>query len=733
MGEILRKCIEKKINYIVILHEEIIDEDKCYMQVEMAQESVGASDELIKTLENSTTRFNKKYFDKIKASLLRCADENYTHQQIYDKYTNIPKCFLDFLLYDQNDLSQNPEEENKEYEENIEDKYDEIDDDLEKNINNFNWRFNQIKAIENTTQQGYCSGIHNQIMGSGKTYIMLNLISKHYSEYNKNNIYIICCDRQEVLKKIFFDGTMLDGQKIKFWKSNNIIDFKKYNLIDCVNNKPTRLNVQRDKPNILLINNDYLMALNKKNKIDWIDVSLMILDECHCVSGNKFHKLLHKIKYEKKISIIGFSATPLRDKADDKVIDIFSKDNKKINIISHYDLMMAISDEIVLPFTCEYVEIKKNRGEKIGVQNKQIAQKMFGNIVPILPYKKIIMWCRKIVHMVDYYNYFKELYGKRYDIYCTSSKDDKLSRLGYNINIDEFYKKKNYAILFCVNRCREGSDIMNVDCGIFLDGVMKRSTLVSMQTGGRIMRPDNDGLKKRAYLIDTFVCQNNQQVELFTIGKVIGYYQKLLNLSDNCDDEKYDEYYENMILIASRTIIDEKKETIIIKVDDNVKHDIRLKIQMTTKKIDWNILKTLIKNEIDRKFKIDRDTQFNQIINNLKKLNIFDIMCTDFWKVYRDIPQETKDKYFLPINLYKEYQDKFEKTSWYTLLDLDTSCWYQTIKECHDAISKNKKIDVNKMSKTYYHDVCIKYDKKLPIFPEEHLKFYGFKYYEDFE
>jgi len=265
----LANCIEKKINWIIDLCYEIADEDKCYMQVEMAKSSMDASDELVKILESNLSKYNDKYFEKMKLMLLRCAKENLTLEEIYDKYANIPRCMLEFLLYDQRNLSQEKEEEDKEFEDNIEDKHEEIEDSLLKNIKNFNWRLNQTKAIENTIKQGYKSGIHHQIMGSGKTYIMLNLINKHYAKYEKNKMYIICCDKQEVLKKIFFDGTILDKEKIKFWKNNEIIDLNQFNFIDCINYKPKEIEINRKIPSILLINNDYLSSLDKKNNIEW--------------------------------------------------------------------------------------------------------------------------------------------------------------------------------------------------------------------------------------------------------------------------------------------------------------------------------------------------------------------------------------------------------------------------------------------------------------------------------
>lgn len=48
------------------------------------------------------------------------------------------------------------------------------------NAGNFEFRPNQITAVKNTIEQGFVSGLHMQIMGAGKTIIMLSLINNHY-------------------------------------------------------------------------------------------------------------------------------------------------------------------------------------------------------------------------------------------------------------------------------------------------------------------------------------------------------------------------------------------------------------------------------------------------------------------------------------------------------------------------------------------------------------------------
>jgi superfamily II DNA or RNA helicase len=745
----LIKHIEKQIANLIDIYKDVIDEHKCVDQIQLLKDSFEITDDLIKEIDNNRNR-DIKFYNMLCKALIRTVDNNksiYDIKHTYDikygyrGYTFTINYIFDTYVTEQSELINNLSYNNRNainksfVDADIEqipfsddtDTENEINDTIEDNISNFKWRLHQTDAINNTIINNYQSGLHHHIMGSGKTYIMLSIIHEHYKTltHRKGVIYIIACDRQEVLKKMFFDGTVLDRDKIIFWKKHNIIDINLFSIVDCINNKPNTLTINKHKPTILVINNDYLQSLNKKNQINWSNVVLMELDECHCVSGNLFYKLLKSIKYNHKINIIGFSATPLRDKADSKLVDIFSSDNdiktpnKKLNIISHYDLMMAITDNIVLPFTCKYVEINKTKNNQIGYNNKYIVQKLFTEIQQYLPYKKFILWCRTINNMLEYYKFFKNIYGHKYDVYCTSSIDKQLVNT-FNINLDEFYSKKRNAILICVNKCREGCDILNTDCGMFLDGVRKRSTLVSMQTGGRIMRPDNAGKKTRAYLIDTFITDNTQSVELFTVGKVVAYYQKLLNLTELSED--YKEHYESVLQIASKTVIDEKTETIYIKVDDNVKHDIKLKIQLLTKTIDWNILKQLIKTEIDCKFKMPHDTVFKKIIETLKQLDVFDINCLDFWRAFNNISKETKDKYMIPIDLYNEYKHIFDKTTWYDLLGIDTTMLYNSKLAIYNAIGNVRKQE--------YYQLC-KYNNKLPKNPKEFFKKEGFTTIED--
>jgi hypothetical protein len=89
----------------------------------------------------------------------------------------------------------------------------------------FDFRHNQKHAINNTVTQDFKSGIHCQIMGAGKTFIMLNIINKHFEKYKKNSVYIILTDRIEILKSWFMinlvDKIKKDYIKNSYLKTNN--------------------------------------------------------------------------------------------------------------------------------------------------------------------------------------------------------------------------------------------------------------------------------------------------------------------------------------------------------------------------------------------------------------------------------------------------------------------------------------------------------------------------------
>ena len=72
---------------------------------------------------------------------------------------------------------------------------------------------------------------------------------------------------------------------------------------------------------------------------------------------------------------------------------------------------------------------------------------------------------------------------------------------------DRYMKEERNAILFCACKHREGSDIKNLDCCIFLDKVENRNAKTFVQCIGRVLRRDKLNKKKEGVIID--LCASN--------------------------------------------------------------------------------------------------------------------------------------------------------------------------------------------------------------------------------
>ncbi len=319
---------------------------------------------------------NKQWFVKFFDMIVKNIKNEMNENSLKSELLNIPKINKHIInhvidsIYSQDNILKDEEEDNVDFvdEQNydVEDNAELDDINLEGVINNFKWRDNQLIAINNTIEQDFKSGIHNQVVGAGKSYIILKTIDEHLKAHNNVGIYIITCFRQEILKDLFFDSEgKLDEKRKNTLKMNEIINLDNFNIINRVHNKKKILKFNEDKATILIINTDFLKAIDKDNIIDYNKVNLIILDECHCVSADKFYTLLMKIKYDKKIHIIGFSATPLRQHAEKKLVDVFSltmkknTKNKKLNIISNYDFITAIKMMLFYHHITYYVKLTK--------------------------------------------------------------------------------------------------------------------------------------------------------------------------------------------------------------------------------------------------------------------------------------------------------------------------------------------------------------------------------------
>ena len=596
----------------------------------------------------------------------------------------------------------------------------------EKFFDNFKWHNGQLEAIEKIQQQKFKSGIVSMITGSGKSLIFLNAIYQHSkNSAKKGSVYILMCPRIDILRSLFFsidnDGYyQLNNNKINKWKENDIINLDDFKIIDCINIKEKKIKFSKSKYNLILINTDFFRSLYKyepSKKYICENTNFIIIDECHCISGDRIYEIIYELKYTNNIHIIGFSATPIRDtiKSENNVIQIFTKSNKidnknkkNINLIYSYDLLQGIKDDIVLPYRIECVKINKIKGHKIGFTNKDILNNILKKCIDIkskkLPYRKFIIWTNRKHIMSECYKYVEKNF-KQLKVYCTSSFDKEFQENGFNINYEEFYKSEDNSILICINKCKEGSDIPNLDCGIYFDGVKNRSILVHIQTSGRLIRPDNNGKKTHGDLIDTFILDKNEKPHTLTVQKILSYLTRLLNLSDDNYEDKI-EYYTKMINLTNNMEYNSTKQKLKIKIDGDKKHDTLIELnKLEIMQMDWMEIKKELNKQVDRKFGITYEQKFNIIIDKLKKIKEFNKYC-DFWKVYDKI----KEKYKLPCDFQKEFKNKFEENTWYDLLDIDTSEWYKNYEKIKNIVGKP-------FTKEKYKMVSEK-NKKLPPYPE---------------
>jgi len=707
--------------------------------------------QILKFIKEKDNKWISKIFKVIKKDLLELLEDkkdikfNDIRNYLEDKFDSIePRQLIDYIVdlicCDNNKFSNKKSKNNKEEEENEENPEEFIEDPvinipLEEIIKIEGFRDNQTKAINETILQNYISGVHDQIMGAGKTFIILKLIWEHYKKFKGNKIYPILCYRQEILKDLFFDkDNNVDENKKELWKKYDIIDLDCFRIIDKINNKDKDIKNSKTKPNILLINTDFLRVVDKANNNDEIDyyvfdydrIAYITLDECHGISATNLYDILKKIKYEHKKHIIGFSATVLRDGAEKKVVDIFSysldknEKDKKLNIISRYDFMDAIRDNIIVPPYYTIMEVNKTIKNKIGNSNKKIIEDVLKELFEKLPYKKIICWCRTIQQMKDYYDFFKKIF-KDYKIYCSSSHDD-IMKDKYNINDKEFFDSNGMSIMICVNRFREGSDIKKLDMGVYLDRVKKRTILVAMQTSGRVLRVDKLGKKTHGFIVDCLINDNTEKIEMLTANLILSYYNKILSLADdNVENKKNIENYKLLLNKISVSKYNEKEKELTVPLDDD--KEMKIKLKLTTKSFDWKYLKDILIQDLNKKYDISKEEKFNQIIEKLKKRHQFKVDC-DFWEIYKKLD---KEKYDLPEteNFYEEYKEFFEEKTWFEIMDFDISEYYKTKQECIEFLKQLGPYHSGRLDEEVY-EMLRKKNKKLPPHPEEYFKKSGF-------
>ena len=107
------------------------------------------------------------------------------------------------------------------------------------------------------------------------------------------------------------------------------------------------------------------------------------------------------------------------------------------------------------------------------------------------------MWCGIIDECIKTAKEWKK-YFKNFMICVDHSKTENDTAIH---NFKSFYDaQKN--VTFCAVKHREGSDIPNLDCCIFMDKVETRSSKLFVQCIGRVLRKDKNKNKKYGLIID---------------------------------------------------------------------------------------------------------------------------------------------------------------------------------------------------------------------------------------
>ena len=343
-------------------------------------------------------------------------------------------------------------------------------------------RLNQYKAVNESVNNNFLSGVHCHATGTGKSWIALELIIEYDKKNNKSpNLILWLCEQKSILIEQF---------NIKTLKEKGYDEiFDKFNILNYTEKKPRKwyeeinsVYSSSEKSTLVVINRSFLVSGKKYENIEPY-INLIIHDECHSVSNNTtklFYEYILDRDCEankKQTSCIGFSATP---NLEIKPFD---------NLISHYSIYDAFCDDVILNSHIKWV-----KSDSI-LKDKDII-KLSKLLIKDLVYKKIIIWCGTI----ELCNKLASLWSEKFEdfLICvdTSENNDEFS------SYEDFKNKDENAILFCACKHREGSDIKNLDCCIFLDKVENRNPKTFVQCIGRVLRKDDTGKKKYGLIVD---------------------------------------------------------------------------------------------------------------------------------------------------------------------------------------------------------------------------------------
>jgi superfamily II DNA or RNA helicase len=570
------------------------------------------------------------------------------------------------------------------------------------------YRINQIEAINNLNKNGFETGIHNQATGCGKSIIILKYIDKAIKE---NKSLILFTERLSIFSDLFkFNKDKLEQLDVLMdWKEKHICNLLETQIINRITIKKKNWikEFSKDKPQLLVINRAYL-TLNKEYKKILQNNFIILHDECHNTTSDQCFEFLLYFK-NMNIPIIGFSATPLRSCKKEEIsrlLDIYGI-NEELNLLTNYNMLHAIQEKLILPPNFSWFELKNKKTNIITNDDSEDIKKVlnvYEEAIIDMPYKKTIIWCGTTELTNRWYDIFKKYFlisNKDFKLFKDhTSYDNNFDKIEANQNYEEFKDREESGIIFCCNKHREGSDIKNLDSCIFLDYVKNRSSLIFIQSIGRVLRKNIN--KQCGFIIDPYVCDNSSNHGAELVNKIIQYYLDLQNIS------------------TIPYSIEDK-----IKAFQNIKKSIKLNeksiqicdqgIVINCKYLDnvvWNDINENFIPIMQKKLNITKDELFNSIINKCKELEQFQNLNNDFWIEYSKLDH---DKLEIPKDIYENYKEKFNENTWYDLLGFNNM--FISLDEFRKICLKNN-IDSYDKYKLIIND-------NFPSYPNEYYRLSG--------
>ena len=453
-------------------------------------------------------------------------------------------------------------------------------------------RLNQKKAIQCSVDNNFESGIHFHATGTGKSWIALEILLKYNEIYPNNNVMWIC-EQKSILIEQFNAKTLKEKGYYHIYKKFNVLNFTENKSHDWYNS----VNSSKfwGKPYLLIINRAFLVSGLKYTKIR-LKINFIIHDECHSIKNNStkefYNYTLNKFK---DIKCIGFSATPYTNIAP------FNK------ILSNYTIYDAYLDNVIV--SPKIVWIQSNN----IIDHNEIPILLKSHINKLV-YKKIIVWCG----MIENCKTLSKIWEKEYKmkIYVdTSDSDDN----EYN----KFYNLEKNAILFCACKHREGSDIKNLDCAIFLDKVSNRNSKTFVQCIGRVLRKDNSNHKKYGLVVDIKV--NNSTTIIKRLNEYLNIDIKIpwdkITIKKTLNEKTFDIHEMNM------------KKEVNVKIKEKV-------YNFTIEDLKNKFIRDINKLKPTQEYR-ERLKHELKLINK-KNLQNYLIQATEILEITKNIPHVTR-------------------------------------------------------------------------------------------